>query len=248
MVVRWLTVFMDRPDATFDAAADFWQAVTGTERSAARGDRGQFATLLPPAGDPHIRVQRIDDGSGGTHLDLHSDDSTGLVDRAVRLGATVVGDDPVWVLRSPGGYVWCVVAWHGESDVSRPHVGPSGAPSRLDQLCLDISPSDFDAEVTFWGELLGWPVARSTSRPEFAVVARPDGIPIRLLLQRIGDSDRSTTGHFDLAAGDRVSDVVVEHVEAGASAEPGDWPWTVMVDPSGHRYCVTPRDPFGSTR
>lgn len=239
---------MDRPEATFAAAADFWQAVTGTGRSTARGDRNQFATLLPPAGDAHIRVQRIDRGPGGTHLDVHTDDPVGLVERAVRSGATVVDRDPVPVLRSPGGYVWCVVAWHGEKEVSPPHVGSSGAPSRLDQLCLDISPTDFDAEVTFWGQLLGWPVDRSTSRPEFAVVDRPDGIPIRLLLQRIGDGERATTGHFDLAAGDRVADVVVEHVEAGAAEEPGDFPWTVMVDPSGHRYCVTPRDPFASKR
>lgn len=133
MPVRWLTAFIDRPEAAFACAAEFWQQVTGTVRSASRGDREQFATLLPDQGDAHIRVQRVGLGAGGTHLDLHTEDGDRLMESAIGLGATVVDTALVPVLRSPTGYTWCVVGWHGEATPARPFVGSTGAPSRLDQ-------------------------------------------------------------------------------------------------------------------
>jgi hypothetical protein len=36
----------------------FWQAVTGSGLSAARGTAGEFATLLPPAGREYCLVHR----------------------------------------------------------------------------------------------------------------------------------------------------------------------------------------------
>jgi len=241
--VRWLSVFIDRPAVTFDVAADFWQSVTGTTRSPARGQHGQFATLLPLQGDPHIRVQRVDDGPAGSHLDVHTDDKSRLVGQAIDLEATLVDADPINILRSPGEYTWCVVDWHGEATPSTPHAGPSGAPSRLDQICLDIAPDRFESELRFWAALLGWPAATSTIRPEFASVSRPDGMPMRLLFQRLDEGDGPTSGHLDLAAGEAIDDVVADHVAAGAEVETREWLWTVLRDPSGHRYCVTRRDP-----
>ncbi|MGQ0431012.1 MAG: VOC family protein [Microthrixaceae bacterium] len=247
MTVRWLTVFIDRPEATVGVATDFWQRVTGTTRSPTRGDRGQFAALLPGEGNPHIRVQRVDHGRGGTHLDLHTDEIPRLVDDAIDLGATLLDDDPVHVLRSPGGHTWCIVDWHGEATPSAPVAGPSGAMSRLDQVCLDIASDHLDAEVRFWAGLLGWPATTSTVRPEFTSLARPDGMPMRLLFQRLDQSDGPTTGHLDLAAGEQVDDVVADHVAAGAEVEIEEVLWTVLRDPSGHRYCITRRDPLKGT-
>lgn len=194
-------------------------------------------------GDAHVRIQRIDDGPGGTHLDLHTDDKPRLVREALDLGATMVDDDPVSILRSPSGYTWCAVGWDGEAAPSAPHAGRSGARSRLDQVCLDIAQSHFDLEVRFWALLLGWPVTPSTIRPEFATVARPDGMPMRLLFQRLDDGGGPTTGHLDVAAGEAIDDVVADHVAVGAEMETREWLWTVLRDPSGHRYCVTCRDP-----
>ncbi|MGK2948578.1 MAG: VOC family protein [Acidimicrobiales bacterium] len=245
MSVRWLTMFIDRPAATFDVAADFWQQVTGTTRSPTRGEDGQFATLLPTEGDAHVRVQRIGEGAGGTHLDVHTDDRPQLVARAVELGAAVVsdGDPDVTVLASPTGYPWCVVGWDGGTTPSVPHVGPAGAPSRLDQICLDIGPDGFDAEVRFWTTLLDWPVTHSKVRPEFASAPRPDGLPMRLLFQRLEGGVGPTTGHLDVAAGWEGDAVIADHVAAGAEVEARETYWTVLRDPSGHRYCVTLRDP-----
>lgn len=245
MSVRWLTAFIDRPADTFDVAAAFWQQVTGTTRSPTRGEDGQFATLLPAEGDAHVRVQRIGEGPGGTHLDVHSDDRPSLVARAVDLGATVLADDDpdVTVLTSPTGYVWCAVGWDGEATASAPHVGPSGAASRLDQICLDIAPDGFDAEVRFWTTLLDWPVTPSKVRPEFASAPRPEGLPMRLLFQRLERDEGPTTGHLDVAAGWEREAVVADHVAAGAEVEVEEAFWTVLRDPSGHRYCATLRDP-----
>jgi hypothetical protein len=239
-----LTIFIDRPEVTVNISTAFWQRVTGTTRSPVRGEHGEFATLLPAEGDAHVRVQRVEDGPGGTHLDVHTDDPSRLAVEAIDLGATLVDVDPVHVLRSPGGYTWCIVGWHGESAPSTPHVGPSGTPSRLDQICLDVPSGHFDAEVRFWTALLGWPCSASAIRPEFVSVARPRGIPMRLLLQRLDEGDVPTTGHLDLAAGEGLDAVVADHVAAGAELETREWLWTVLRDPSGHRYCITRRDPY----
>src|SRR5690242_21756260 len=82
MSLRWLTIFLDFPAGSFDAGTAFWQAVTGSGLSPARGADGEFATLLPPAGDAYLRVQRLRDGAGGCHLDLHVDTATGSLDAA----------------------------------------------------------------------------------------------------------------------------------------------------------------------
>ena len=88
--VRWLTVFLDFPAGAFGAGVAFWAEVTGSTLSPFRGAAGEFATLLPPYGDAYLRVQRIADGSGGHHIDLHVDPALASVDpaaeRAVALG------------------------------------------------------------------------------------------------------------------------------------------------------------------
>ncbi|MGH3293660.1 MAG: hypothetical protein ACRDP7_17815, partial [Trebonia sp.] len=63
MSLRWLTIFLDFPAGSFDDGVAFWREVTGYGLSPARGADGEFATLLPPAGDAYLRVQRIADGA-----------------------------------------------------------------------------------------------------------------------------------------------------------------------------------------
>jgi hypothetical protein len=108
---RWLTIFLDFPGPRFEAGVAFWREVTGSTVSPFRGPAGEFATLLPPAGDACLRVQRTVDGSGGHHLDLHVDPAAGSVDqaavRAVALGASVLhAVDGLVIAGSPGGFTF----------------------------------------------------------------------------------------------------------------------------------------------
>lgn len=47
MIIRWTYAFADRPADRLAEARAFWTAVTGTRPSEPRGERGEFATLLP---------------------------------------------------------------------------------------------------------------------------------------------------------------------------------------------------------
>ncbi|MFD7698962.1 VOC family protein [Streptomyces caelestis] len=237
MNVRWTYAFLDRPASGADRARGFWTAVTGTRPSGPSGDSGEFVTLRADGADACVGMQRIVAGPGGAHLDFSVDDVSGFVANALRLGAETVGEHEGWaVLRSPAGQLFCVVPWHGES--VRPPVVHG---SRLDQVCLDLPPSGYDAEVAFWTELLpGWDAAAG-SLPEFHVIRPPAGLPVRVLLQRLTE-ERPASAHPDLACAD-VDATRARHEELGAVCVAVFGHWTVMRDPAGGTYCLTDRDP-----
>ncbi|MFD5819462.1 VOC family protein [Streptomyces sp. NPDC127038] len=240
-VVRWTHVFVDRPAADLGTALGFWTAVTGTEPSEPRGERGEFVTLLPGEGDACVKAQGVQDGPGGAHLCLSVEEVPELVDLALRLGAALVADHGRWaVLRSPGGQLFCAVPWDGQS--VRPPVveGPAGATSRLDQVSIDLAPGVFDAEAVFWSGLTGWE-SLPGALPEFHLIRPPAGLPLRILLQRLG-TDRPTSAHLDLACSD-VEAVRARHEALGATMVGRGARWTVMRDPAGGVYCLTGRDP-----
>jgi len=240
--IRWTYAFVDRPAAELGRARDFWTAVTGTKLSELRGERGEFVTLLPGnAADAYVKAQGIEDGDGGAHLDLAVENVPALVESALRLGAEVVTEHMGWaVLRSPGGQLFCAGPWHGES--VRPPVveGPGGASSRLDQVCVDVSPTAYDTEVAFWSGLTGW-ASHPGALPEFHVVRPPAGLPVRILVQRLG-SDRPTSAHLDLACAD-IEATRAWHEQLGATFVARGARWAVMRDPAGGTYCLTGRDP-----
>lgn len=211
--------------------------------SATRGNRGEFSTFVPSGGDAYLRLQRLDDGPGGTHLDLHVDDVRASADRAVRLGATELADlDGLVVLRSPGGLAFCVVRHRGESARPRP-VGEPGSLTLVDQICIDLAPDRFDTDCDFWSSITGWQLTDGRET-QYRVLVRPEGMPLRFLLQRRGDTDRGLDAdcHLDLACDD-VEAAMHAHVELGARlVQRFSW-WTVMSDPAGVPYCLTARDP-----
>ena len=93
--------------------------MTGSGLSPFRGAAGEFATLLPTDGDAYLRVQRVADGSGGHHIDLHVDPALASVEqaaeRAVALGAKLLHrEEGLVISSSPGGFMFCLVRWHGE--------------------------------------------------------------------------------------------------------------------------------------
>jgi len=239
-----MTAFLDFPAATFEQGSAFWQAVTGSAISAPRGSRGEFATLQPASGDAFLRVQRLTDGPAGCHLDLHADDVPAAAARAERLGAAVIGQpDGYVVLRSPGGLSFCVVGHHGESE-RPPPARQAGHSSLVDQLSIDIPPESYGRELQFWSQLTGWPQT-SGSRPEFNFLSRPDGMPLRLLLQRLDEphSDRAgCTAHLDLACDD-VPAEQARHESLGARVVRVTAFWTTLHDRAGLLYCITRRNP-----
>ncbi|WP_200304612.1 VOC family protein [Streptomyces adelaidensis] len=222
--------------AGFERACAFWTAVTATRLSAPRGERGEFVTLLPEVGDACVKAQAITSGDGGAHLGLAVEDVPALVNSAVRLGAEVVAPNKGWaVLRSPAGQLFCAVPWHGES--ARPPVVDG---TRLDQVCLDVPPADFDSEVAFWTALSGWD-SYPGSRPEFHVLRPPTGLTTRILLQRL-ETPGPASAHLDLACTD-IDTTQAHHEHLGATPVTRHPHWTVMRDPTGGTYCLTARAP-----
>ncbi len=239
--VGWLTAFLDLPADAFGEEVRFWRAITGSTVSPPRGEHREFASLEPFTGDPHLRVQRVDDGPGGMHLDIHTDDVAGAGAEAVALGATAEHDAGTHrILRSPAGFRFCLVPWEGESERARPIRWPGDAISIADQLCIDIPAPVFDVEVDFWATLTGWaPVP--DDRADFVHLTRQPAITLGLLLQRL-DSGHTATAHLDLATSS-VPDEVVRHEGWGATVVELFPSWTVMSDPAGGRYCITARHP-----
>lgn len=248
--IAWLTAFIDRPVVSHDPCTRFWAEVTGCTRSATRGGTGEFLTLVPPDGDAFLRVQRIDDGPGGTHLDLHTDDPRLLARRAGELGARPLPRlvEGVERFASPAGFVACAVGHHGEHRRPAPVRDRRGHRTIVDQLSIDVDPADHDAECAFWAALLGSELHRSARHDEFAFVRRGPGHPLRLMLQRRATPEGPATGHLDLACDD-VDGSLDLHVAAGATLVGRHRYWSVLRDPGSLPYCLTHRDPdWGFTR
>lgn len=241
MIPFWTTVLLDLAADDHAGGQAFWAAVTGYEVSAPRGEDGEFTTLVPPHGDDVLKVQRRGEGPSRLHLDLHVADPAAAADRAVLLGARIVVRHELGyvVLTSPAGIPFCFVT-HPASQ--RPAPARWGeAASLVDQVCLDVPASSYEAECAFWEQVTGF--ERVPARlPQFRRVRGPAGQPVRFLVQRLAD-DGPAGAHLDLAATDRAAEVE-RHLALGAEVEHVDDFWTVLRDPGGLRYCVTGRDPF----
>jgi glyoxalase superfamily protein len=218
----WLTGFLDLTGDEYDAALAFWCGVTGYDVSPSRGEHDEFATLLPPSGDAYLRVQRIESGESGVHVDLHAP------------------AQPFEVRRSPGGLPFCLVPGD-ESDRPAPATWPDGNRSLVDQICIDIPPAIWDGECAFWAELTGWELFQG-GRPEFRRLRTPPGQPLNILLQRLDEADGPVRAHLDLSVDDRAAEIR-RHEQLGATVAAAFEGWTVMRPPAGPVYCITGRVP-----
>jgi glyoxalase superfamily protein len=248
MTIQWVTGFLDFPASVFEAGRDFWLGVTGYTLSPPRGPRADFATLVPGEGDAYLRVQRTYDGPAGCHLDFHAPDWARLAARAAELGARQVhAEEGLAVFGSPGGLPFCVSDENGGPAIPPAARWPGGSVSRLDQFCLDIPADGYDAECGFWAGLTGWQ-PRDSPLAQFRYLARPAGMPLRLLLQRTGDPRGTTVrAHPDLACSGTGAEVTRHQGRGAAWSDDGD-SWVTMRDPAGLAYCITRRDPGRGTR
>lgn len=239
----WVTVFLDLEATAWERGTSFWARVTASELSALRGEDQEFGTLLPADGDPHLKVQRRAEGPTRLHLDLHVADAGAAAADAERHGARVVHRSELGyvVLDSPAGVPFCFVS-HAAGTRTRPVRWPSGHRSLLDQVCLDVPPGAFEAEVDFWAALTGWEPRTSAVSGDFVPLNRPPEQPWRFLLQRTHDERARASAHLDLGADDRAAEVE-RHVALGATVDGEHEYWTVLHDPVGTPYCITDRDP-----
>jgi hypothetical protein len=243
-MVFWVTAFLDFRADEFNSEVPFWSGVTGYAVSPFRGDNDEFATLMPQDGDAFLRVQRLAEGPSRVHPDLHVDDPAVAAQRAAERGAELVGrPDPghIVVLTSPGGFTFCFVR---EPAAVRPLPAAWAGDSRsiFDQVCLDIPADSYESECAFWSALTGWELRRSPVAEEFGFLVRPREVPIRILLQRLGDRFGPVGAHPDLACSDRPSETG-RHVGLGAELVRVRERWTVLRSPAGSAYCLTDRNP-----
>ncbi len=112
----------------------------------------------------------------------------------------------------------------------------------LKMVTLDSSDARRDAR--FWFGVLGWEIAHE--QDEYAMLTGPGGISLGL--GTLPDHEApgwpnahgSKQFHFDLAVDDLDAGVAA-CVELGATF-PDDQPgetWRVLLDPSGHPFCLT---------
>lgn len=180
-------------------------------------------------------------GSARIHLDLHVADPVSAAGQLTALGAEVVCDDRGYVeMTSPGGLVFCLVT-HPAETRPPPRRWPGGHVSLVDQVCLDIAGSAYAAECEFWAAATGWEL-RHQAPSEFSNLARPAGLPLRLLMQRLDDEPEAVRAHLDLATDNRVAETA-RHLALGAQVIGAGRVWTVLRDPAGSSYCLTDRDP-----
>jgi len=104
---------IDHPAESYDDAASFWAAATGSDRASAEGPPGEdpYESLAPLGGGELLELQRTGAGTPPRiHLDLETDDVAAEVARVVGLGATVREEHEGYtILTDPGGMVFCVV-------------------------------------------------------------------------------------------------------------------------------------------
>jgi hypothetical protein len=236
--VRWVTAFLDTAQEQAEQVESFWSGVTGYRLSPRRGARGEFASLLPADGDPHLKVQAVGEPTaGGLHVDLHTDDVAALAARAEQLGASADPLDAGYVVcASPGGLPFCVVD-HPGSRAAAPTRWPGGR-SMVDQVSVDIPPSRWDPECRFWADLTGWELVDEDPLDEFRRLRRPDGLAIQLLLQRLDEEQPAVVGHLDLGSDDYLAETD-RHLALGATEVRRTPGWVTLRDPSGRLYCVT---------
>jgi hypothetical protein len=239
--MSWIHAVVDVPADGLDASAEFWTGALGWPVGEAWSGHPELRSFAPPAGTSYLHLQCID-GAPRVHIDLESETPGQTVDRAVDLGAKVVGASESWrTLRSPGGLPFCVVA-AAEHEPPPPFTHPDGHRTRMVQVCIDAPTTAHDREVAFWRDLLGARWVPSTN-PEFAGKWHDDaGSPVQLLFQRLDETDGPVRAHLDLGTDDlpaevrRLRDLGADDVAPGRG-------WHVLRDPVGQLFCVTVNSP-----
>ena len=109
---------------------------------------------------------------------------------------------------------------------------------------LTLDSSDAQRDATFWSAVLGWEVAHAQA--EYAMLTGPGGMALGFGTL---DDHEAPGGRTSTAASSSTSTwpsttstrAAAECVELGATLpdeQPGET-WRVLLDPSGHPFCLT---------
>ena len=106
---RLSKIVIDVPPADHDRELAFWSAAVGQPltRFDTHPEYHGVALNGPEFG---LLIQRLDDGPGRIHLDIHTDDLAAEIARLEDLGAERVQQVHAWwILRDPAGMLFCVI-------------------------------------------------------------------------------------------------------------------------------------------
>jgi len=104
--------------------------------------------------------------------------------------------------------------------------------------------NDLDKEAAFWKVILG--LEEKMRFPDYIFLSRLSAKGPRLALQQVPEAKAvKNRMHLDLAASD--PEALIGQVLALGGArlqdhEMGGFHWTVMADPEGNEFCITPQD------
>ncbi|MDA8439923.1 MAG: hypothetical protein M0Z51_13825 [Propionibacterium sp.] len=234
--IRWVNLVIDVPTDYLPESTRFWSTVTRSTPTARPDGTDAVITLTPGSGSPWLRLSGVDAENPTVHLELVTDDPGTASTHARSLGARETGSSRGRrSMLSPAG-VRFTLTDEGPEDAG---VQDRNLDVLVDQACLDVPSALFEDEVAFWSEFTGWPVT-SSRYPDFRALERPESIPVRVTFQRVGNPTAGV--HPDLSCR-RSMLTQREHEELGAVFDERRPRWSVMVAPSGLRYCVTDRDP-----
>lgn len=239
--VTWTHAVLDLPAGT-DAEVAFWADALGARPGSPWPRHPDLSSLDPGDGDPVLHVQQVT-GPPRVHVDLDVADVAAEVVRLRHRGAALVGEQNGWTtLRSPGGLPFCLAAGRPRRRAPARR-WPSGATSRLVQVCLDCPADLADDEARFWADTTGWGW-RPSGSPEFVGHLVPAAGSLQLLVQRRGSDDPSpaVTAHLDLGADDLEAEAG-RLVALGARREWSGDGWITLRDPAGLLFCVTGQSP-----
>ena len=106
---RLSKIVIDVPAADHDRELAFWSAAAGQPLT--RFDTHPEYHGAPLHGtDFGLLIQRLGDGPGRVHLDIHTDDLAAEIARLEQLGAERVQQvHSWWILRDPAGLLFCVI-------------------------------------------------------------------------------------------------------------------------------------------
>jgi predicted enzyme related to lactoylglutathione lyase len=113
--------------------------------------------------------------------------------------------------------------------------------ARIAMVTLDTA--DAEASAAFWSGMLGWDVAHSER--DYAMLTGPSnalgfGRVEGYVAPGWPNENGSKQFHFDLAVDDldAAQEAAVELGATVADPQPGE-AWRVLLDPSGHPFCLT---------